>query len=78
MGADIALFPELWYIGSHHFVDPSWGHEYERWRGKHLWGKAERLLLSGILSAQKQQELIDVAQALDPIRLVQQVEQTAG
>ncbi len=42
MEADIALFPELWYMGSHHFVDPSWSHEYELWRGKHLWGKAER------------------------------------
>ncbi len=35
----------------------------------------QRLLLSGVLSAQKQQELIEVAQALDPIRLFQQLEQ---
>jgi hypothetical protein len=35
----------------------------------------QRLLLSGILTAQKQQELIEVAHALDPIRLFQQVEQ---
>ena len=34
----------------------------------------QRLLLSGVLPAQKHQELIDVAQALDPIRLFQQVE----
>jgi predicted amidohydrolase len=42
MGAEIALLPELWYIGSHHFVDPRWSREYELWRGKHLWGKAKR------------------------------------
>ena len=35
----------------------------------------QRLLLSGVLSAQKQQELLEVAQALDPIRLFQQLEQ---
>jgi hypothetical protein len=35
----------------------------------------QRLLLSGVLSAQQQQELTEVAQALDPIRLFQQVEQ---
>ena len=35
----------------------------------------QRLLLSGVISAQKQQELIEVAQALDPIRLFQQIEQ---
>jgi hypothetical protein len=35
----------------------------------------QRLLLSGILPVQKQQELIEVAQALDPIRLFQQLEQ---
>ena len=34
----------------------------------------QRLLLSGVLPAQKQQELIEVAQALDPIRLFQQGE----
>jgi hypothetical protein len=34
-----------------------------------------RLFLSGILPAQKQQELTEVAQALDPIHLFQQVEQ---
>jgi hypothetical protein len=34
-----------------------------------------RLLLSGVLAAQKQQELTEVAQALDPILLFQQVEQ---
>src|SRR5260221_5186369 len=34
----------------------------------------QRVLLSGVLSAQKQQELIEVAHALDPIRLFQQVE----
>ena len=41
MGADIALFPELWYMSDHHFVERSWSHDYELWRGKHLWGKAE-------------------------------------
>ena len=41
MGADIALFPELWYVSDHHFVERSWSHDYELWRGKHLWGKAE-------------------------------------
>jgi N-carbamoylputrescine amidase len=41
LGADIALFPELWYISDHHFVERSWRHDYELWRGKHLWGKAE-------------------------------------
>jgi hypothetical protein len=35
----------------------------------------QRLLQSGALPAQKQQELTEVAQALDPIRLFQQVEQ---
>ena len=35
----------------------------------------QRLLQSGVLSAQKQQELTVVAQALDPIRLFQQLEQ---
>jgi hypothetical protein len=35
----------------------------------------QRLLLSGVLPAQKQQELTEVAQALDPVRLFQQVEQ---
>jgi hypothetical protein len=35
----------------------------------------QRLFLSGILPAQKQQELTEVAQALDPIHLFQQVEQ---
>jgi hypothetical protein len=35
----------------------------------------QRLLLSGILTAQQQQELIEVAHALDPMRLFQQVEQ---
>ena len=35
----------------------------------------QRLLLSGILSAQKQQELTEVAQALDPILLFQELEQ---
>jgi Integrase core domain len=34
----------------------------------------QRLLLSGVLSAQKQQELTEVAHALDPIRLFQQLE----
>ena len=33
----------------------------------------QRLHLSGILSDQKQQELLEVANALDPIRLFQQV-----
>jgi len=42
MGADIALFPETWYIGANHFVDPCWSNEYEIWRGKNQWGKAER------------------------------------
>jgi len=35
----------------------------------------QRLLLSGVLPAQKEQELTEVAQALDPIRLLQQLEQ---
>jgi hypothetical protein len=35
----------------------------------------QRLLQSGVLSAQKQQELTEVAQALDPIRLFEQLEQ---
>ena len=35
----------------------------------------QRLLLSGILPAHKQQELLKVAQALDPIRLFEQLEQ---
>jgi site-specific recombinase XerD len=35
----------------------------------------QRLLFSGVLSASRQQELSDVAKALDPIRLFQQVEQ---
>ena len=35
----------------------------------------QRLFLSGALPAQKQQELLEVAQALDPIRLFQQLEQ---
>jgi hypothetical protein len=35
----------------------------------------QRVLASGILPAQKQQELIEVAHALDPIRLLQQLEQ---
>ncbi len=35
----------------------------------------QRLFLSGVLPAQKQQELTEVAQALDPIRLFQQLEQ---
>ncbi len=34
----------------------------------------QRLLLSGILPAQKQQELLEVAHALDPIRLFEQLE----
>jgi hypothetical protein len=35
----------------------------------------QRLLLSGILPAQKQQELTEVAQSLDPVRLLQQLGQ---
>ena len=35
----------------------------------------QSLLQSGVLPAQKYQELTEVAQALDPIRLVQQLEQ---
>jgi len=35
----------------------------------------QRLLLSGVLPVQKQQELTEVAQALDPIRLFEQLEQ---
>ena len=34
----------------------------------------QRLLLSGILPVQKQQELTEVAQALDPVRLLHQLE----
>src|SRR5207249_11464688 len=33
----------------------------------------QRLLQSGVLPAQKQQELLEVAQALDPIRLLHQL-----
>ena len=42
LGADITLFPELWYMSDHHFVDLSWSNDYKLWRGKHLWSKAER------------------------------------
>src|SRR2546421_10742362 len=35
----------------------------------------QRLLQSGVLPAQKQQELLEVAQALDPIRLLHQLKQ---
>ncbi len=35
----------------------------------------QRLLQSGVLPAQKQQELLEVAHALDPIRLFEQLEQ---
>ncbi len=35
----------------------------------------QRFLQSGVLPAQQQQELLEVAQALDPIRLFQQLEQ---
>ena len=35
----------------------------------------QRLLLSGVLPAQKQQELLEIAHALDPIRLLHQLEQ---
>src|SRR6202023_3233008 len=35
----------------------------------------QRLLLSGVLSEEKQQELNAVAQALDPIRLLEHVQQ---
>jgi hypothetical protein len=35
----------------------------------------QRLLQSGVLPAQKQQELTEVAQALDPIRILHQLEQ---
>src|SRR5258707_15005430 len=35
----------------------------------------QRLLQSGVLPAEMQQELTEVAQALDPIRLFQQLEQ---
>ncbi len=35
----------------------------------------QRVLLSGVLLVHKQQELIKVAQALDPLRLFQQLEQ---
>ncbi len=35
----------------------------------------QRVLLSGVLPVHKQQELIKVAQALDPLRLFQQLEQ---
>jgi N-carbamoylputrescine amidase len=41
LGADIALFPELWYVSDHHYVERSWSHDYKLWRGKHLWGQAE-------------------------------------
>ena len=35
----------------------------------------QRLLLSGVLPAQKQQELLEIAHMLDPIRLLHQLEQ---
>src|SRR5438445_9581111 len=35
----------------------------------------QRLLLSGVLPAEMQQELLEVAHALDPIRLLHQLEQ---
>jgi hypothetical protein len=35
----------------------------------------QRLLLSGVLPDQKQQELTEIAQALDPVRLLHQLEQ---
>ncbi len=35
----------------------------------------QRLFLSGVLAAQKQQELTEVAQALDPVRLLHQLKQ---
>src|SRR5690348_11429543 len=35
----------------------------------------QRLFLSGVLAAQKQQELTEIAQALDPVRLLHQIEQ---
>src|SRR5258708_36776862 len=41
MGADIALFPEPWYVSDHHFVERSWSQYYALWKGKHLRGKAE-------------------------------------
>lgn len=42
LGADIALFPEMWYMSDHHFVDSHRLHGYEIWRGKNQWGKAEQ------------------------------------
>ncbi len=42
MGADIALFPELWHIGANHFVDPYWDGSYDIWRGMNQWHKEER------------------------------------
>jgi hypothetical protein len=29
LGADITLFPELWYMSDHHFVDLSWSNDYK-------------------------------------------------
>lgn len=37
--------------------------------------RRERLLLSGVLSASAQHELEEVAQALDPLSLAEQLEQ---
>src|SRR5947209_18763600 len=37
--------------------------------------RVSRLFLSGVLPEQKQQELTEVSQSLDPIRLFQQLEQ---
>lgn len=42
MGADIALFPELWTIGANYFVDPYWDNCYDIWRGKNQWSKEDR------------------------------------
>jgi len=41
LGADIALFPEMWYLSDHHFVDWHRSGGYI-WRGKTHWSKAEQ------------------------------------
>ncbi len=41
LGADIALFPEMWYMSDQHFVDWHRGGGFI-WRGKNQWGKAEQ------------------------------------
>jgi len=50
------------------------GSKVRRWYD-HAQTPLERLLASGVLAAEQRQELERVAQALDPLRLLQQLEQ---